>query len=162
MRKCLVGVLCILCFFVSALFAQDNGDSAPVAAPEYGMPISLVQAKQLAESVMAQASRDGEDDMTIAVVHPSGDLIYFEKMDKAYYLSIDLAQRKAIMAARYRMPSGNLPPNGDTLPDAISLKGGLPIVFQGKTIGAIGVSGAEAGDVEYGQKAIDELNASAK
>ena len=161
--KKLLAVLCCAQFILTPLlFAQDAGNDRPVSAPEYGMPILLAQAKQLAASVMAQANRDGELDIVVAVVHPSGDLIYFEKMDKSTYVSIDLAQHKAIMAARFRIASGNLPPSGDTIPDAIGLSGGLPIVYQGKTIGAIGVSGAESNDVVYGEVAIAELNASAK
>jgi uncharacterized protein GlcG (DUF336 family) len=124
--------------------------------------VTLTQAKFLATFVETEAVKKNEKDMVIAVVGPDGELVYFQKMDDATYVSIQLAQSKAVMAARYRMASGNLPPGGATgLPDATSLKGGLPIVYQGKTIGALGVSGAETNDVVFGQLAIDALSKSA-
>lgn len=149
---------------LSASHAQQASPAAaaPQASPSYGMPVTLAQAKLLAASVEAQALKANEHDMVIAVVSPDGELVYFLKMDDATYVSIQLAQSKAVMAARYRMASGNLPPSGATgLPDAIVLKGGLPIVYQGKTIGAIGITGAESNDVVFGQMAIDALNKSA-
>ncbi|MGC3981622.1 MAG: heme-binding protein [Steroidobacteraceae bacterium] len=159
-RTSLAAVAITLCALPMAYAQQPaTGDPAPVASPSYGLPITLAQAKLLAASVEAQALKANERDMVIAIVSPDGELVYFSKMDDATYVSIQLAQSKAVMAARYRMASGNLPPSGATgLPDAIVLKGGLPIVYQGKTIGAIGVTGAEANDVVFGQTAIDALN----
>lgn len=138
--------------------AASDAAAPPASSPSYGAPVTLAQAKQLAAVVEAEAGKHNEKDLVIAIVQPDGELVYFQKMDDATYVSIQLAQSKATMAARYRMASGNLPPSGATgLPDAIALKGGLPIVYQGKTIGAIGVSGAETNDVVFGQAAIDAL-----
>lgn len=45
-----------------------------------------------------------------------------------------------------------VPPNAGNLPDAIGLTGGTPIVHEGRTIGAIGISGIEGGgDVRLSQ-----------
>ena len=139
--------------------ATNSAAAPPPSSPSYGSPVTLTQAKFLAAFVEAEAVRKNEKDVVIAIVSPDGELVYFQKMDDATYVSIQLAQSKAIMAARYRMASGNLPPSGATgLPDAIGLQGGQPIVYQGKTIGAIGVSGAETNDVVFGNLAIEALN----
>lgn len=139
--------------------ATASAATPPPSSPSYGLPVTLAQAKFLAAFVEAEATKKNETDMVIAVVSPDGELVYFQKMDDATYVSIQLAQSKAVMAARYRMASGNLPPSGAIgLPDAIALKGGIPIVYQGKTIGALGVSGAETNDVVFGEAAIDALN----
>jgi uncharacterized protein GlcG (DUF336 family) len=126
----------------------------PVLAPPYGLPITLAQAKQLAAMVTAEAARLNADRYVLAIVQPGGDLVYFEKADNSTYISISYAQTKARMAARYRSASGNLPPNAGDMPDAIGLTGGMPIIFQGKTIGGIGISGIGAGgDVKLAELA---------
>ena len=43
--------------------------------------------------------------MCIAVVGPSGDLVYFEKQDNCQYASVAISQHKARTAARYRRPT---------------------------------------------------------
>jgi uncharacterized protein GlcG (DUF336 family) len=149
---------------VAAAWAQQPPPGAPAGgppqpSPPYGAPITLEQAKRIVAAAEAEAAKSKESGVVIAIVQPSGELVLFEKMDASTYVSIQFAQMKARMAARYRNASGNLPPNGGNLPDAIGLPGGLPIVYQGKTIGAIGVSGAEhGGDTRVGQAGIDALN----
>jgi glc operon protein GlcG len=135
-------------------------ETAPQPAPAYGAPITLSQAKAMAVVIEAEAARMKKDTVVFAIVQPSGDLVYFEKMDGSTYVSIQYAQMKARMAARYRVPSGNLPPNGSSLPDAIALGGGLPIVYRGRTIGGIGISGVEehGAAARFAQAAIDALN----
>jgi uncharacterized protein GlcG (DUF336 family) len=120
----------------------------------------LAQAKVIAAVIEAEAARMKKDAVVFAIVQPSGDLVYFEKMDGSTYVSIQYAQTKARMAARYRVPSGTLPPNGGSLPDAIPLGGGLPIVYQGKTIGGVGITGVEehGAAARIAQAAIDVLN----
>jgi uncharacterized protein GlcG (DUF336 family) len=88
--------------------------------------------------------------MCIAVVAPSGDLVYFEKDDNCQYASIAISQHKARTAARYRRATvvfERLLGKGDffsylpTLDDVIASRGGNPLVVNGKVIGAIGCSG---------------------
>ena len=160
---------------VACMLAVSNGSAQPApaesqptaanlappqAAPAYGAPITLAQAKVMAAVIDAEAARINKNTIVVAIVQPSGDLVYFEKMDGSTYISIQYAQMKARMAARYRVPSGNLPPNGSSLPDAIALGGGLPIVHEGKTIGGIGVSGVEehGAAARFAQAAIDALD----
>jgi glc operon protein GlcG len=124
----------------------------PAAAPppppfSYGPPVTLEQAKKAAAAAEAEAKKRNSN-MAIAVVEPSGDLVYFQKMDGTQYASIIIAQAKARSAAifgrstkifRERVASGELSPMA--LAGAVASDGGVPIVVNGKTIGAIGVSG---------------------
>lgn len=115
----------------------------------YGEPIKLEQAKKAAEAALADSTRRGWP-MCIAVVAPSGDLVYFIKMDDCQYASIAIAQHKAKAAATFRRATVNferLLGKGPffsylaTLDGVIASRGGNPIVVNGKIIGAIGVSG---------------------
>jgi uncharacterized protein GlcG (DUF336 family) len=88
--------------------------------------------------------------MCITVVGPTGDLVYFAKMDDCQYGSISISQHKARAAAKFRRPTlafERLLGRGDyfryltSLDDVIASRGGNPIVVGGKIVGAIGVSG---------------------
>jgi uncharacterized protein GlcG (DUF336 family) len=144
-------------FATSAVFAQVPADPANPneALPEkanfmpYGEPIKLEQAKKAADAALADATKRGWP-MCIAVVAPSGDLVYFVKMDDCQYASIAIAQHKAKAAATFRRSTVNferLLGRGPffsylaTLDGVIASRGGNPIVVNGKIIGAIGVSG---------------------
>jgi uncharacterized protein GlcG (DUF336 family) len=85
---------------------------------------------------------------SIAVVEPSGDLVFFLRMDGAPYSAAQLAQQKAWTAARYRRPTKLFFDGVEgghsfflTFPGISATPGGIPIVVDGKLIGAIGVSG---------------------
>ena len=144
-------------FMTSAALAQVPADPANPneALPEkanympYGEPIKLDQAKKAADAALADATKRGWP-MCIAVVSPSGDLVYFIKMDDCQYASIAIAQHKAKAAATFRRATVNferLLGRGPffsylaTLDGVIASRGGNPIVVNGKIIGAIGVSG---------------------
>jgi uncharacterized protein GlcG (DUF336 family) len=88
--------------------------------------------------------------MAISVVSPSGDLVYFEKMDNTQYASINISIHKARAAATFRRPTlsfeervgaGGVGLTLLTLDGIIASPGGNPIIVGGKLIGAIGVSG---------------------
>jgi glc operon protein GlcG len=82
----------------------------------------------------------------VAVVELTGDLVYFARMDGAPYSAVQLAQQKAIAAARYRRPTKAFYDGIEaghlfflTFPGVAATPGGAPIVI--KLVGAIGVSG---------------------
>jgi uncharacterized protein GlcG (DUF336 family) len=144
---------CLLLVFGAALFiGAEAGSQQPTTPPPppttpYGMPITLEQAKMVADAAEAEA-RKRNMNMAIAVVEPSGDLVYFRKMDGTQYASIKIAQDKAISAALFRRSSkdfldrvakGDLSPM--SLRGAVASAGGIPILVNGKIVGAIGVSG---------------------
>jgi uncharacterized protein GlcG (DUF336 family) len=82
------------------------------------------------------------------LTRPTGDLVYFVKMNGAPYSAIQLAQQKAAAAARYRRPTKAFYDGIEaghlfflTFPGIAGAPGGAPIVVDGKLVGAIGVSG---------------------
>ncbi len=130
--------------------SADNTSVPPPAPPPpvpHGMPISLELAKRVAAAAEAGARKHGWP-MAIAIAEPTGALVYFLKMDDVQYASIDLAIAKAKTAAMYRRPTrmftealGNDHLMFLTFHSLCAAPGGLPLVADGKLIGAIGVSG---------------------
>ena len=92
--------------------------------------------------------------LCIAVVDSAGHLLCFRRMDGAGLVSIDVAIGKARTAAFLKAPSRLFEDKIDggapsilSVPGLVPLRGGMPIVHDGRPIGAIGVSGA-AGEVD--------------
>ncbi|HEY7298146.1 MAG TPA: heme-binding protein [Xanthobacteraceae bacterium] len=118
--------------------------------PDYGTPITVDQAKGAAAAAIAEAAKNGWH-MAIAIVDPGGYLVYFERMDGTQNASVRLAESKARTAALFRHPTKVFSDQfaaGNTgfmsFPDEvrpIASEGGLPIVLDGKLVGAIGASG---------------------
>lgn len=115
----------------------------------YGMPISLENAKKAAEASVAEAKKNNWT-MAVAVVNPDGTLIYFEKMDGTQNGSAMVAIEKAKTAATFKRSTKALQDavaaGGEglrvlRLEGATPIEGGLPLLIDGKIVGAIGVSG---------------------
>jgi glc operon protein GlcG len=120
---------------------------APPSAPPFGWPITVEQAQKVAEAAIAKAREIGVPN-AVAVVEPTGDLVYFAKMDGAPYSAVQLAQQKAVAAARYRRPTKVFYDGIEaghqfflTFPGVAGAPGGVPVIIDGKLVGAIGVSG---------------------
>ena len=84
----------------------------------------------------------------IVVVDDAGNIIQLSRMDEAQVASVNVGIGKARTAAIYRRPSRVFEEqirNGRVaalaLADATPLQGGVPILLDGKVVGAIGVSG---------------------
>jgi glc operon protein GlcG len=116
----------------------------------YGEPINTENAKMVAAAAIAESKKRNWNGLCVAIVGPSGDLVYFEKQDNCQFASIAISQHKARTSARYRRPTlvfERLAGKGAffaylaTLDDVIMSRGGNPIIVGGKIIGAIGVSG---------------------
>ena len=84
---------------------------------------------------------------TIAIVDESGNPLYLERMDGPGPLSCDVAMGKAKTAAWTRQPSRTAE---ERLPGRLgylaidgflALQGGVPVLYQGQCVGAIGISG---------------------
>ena len=154
----LAGALGAALLMSSGAFAQVPADpnnpneAVPdaMAPTPYGEPITLENAKKAVAAAVAEMKKRNWQGMCIAVVGPSGDLVYFEKDDTCQFASIAISQHKARTAARYRRPTvvferllgkGAFFSYLPTLDDVIASRGGNPIVVGGKIIGAIGASG---------------------
>jgi uncharacterized protein GlcG (DUF336 family) len=88
--------------------------------------------------------------MAAAIVDTAGDLVYFEKLDGTQAASVNIAVDKARSAARFKRPTKALQDvlaaGGDglrllALQGAVPVEGGLPLLMDGKIVGAIGLSG---------------------
>jgi glc operon protein GlcG len=96
---------------------------------------------------------------SIAIVDKGGNLIYVERPETTFAGSAMVAYEKAHTAAMFEQPSGNMEnaiKNGRTPLVTVGynmLEGGVPILYNGQIIGAIGVSGAASSqqDVEIAE-----------
>jgi uncharacterized protein GlcG (DUF336 family) len=137
------------------IFGVLAGGSSTVAAQTpvaYGAPISIDAAKRASAAAMAVA-REKSWTIAVAIVDPGGILVYFERMDATQNGSAAVAMDKARSAALFKRPTKSfqdaLAAGGEglrvlRLQGAIPVEGGIPLVIDGKIVGAIGVSGASS------------------
>lgn len=120
--------------------------------PPYGTPISLFEAKKIIEAAEAEANKQGWP-VAIAVVDSAGYLVLFHRLDNTQLGSVEVAIEKAKTSALFRRPTkvfeDTLAKGAENLkilklPGATPIEGGLPIIVNGKLIGAIGVSGVKS------------------
>jgi glc operon protein GlcG len=132
--------------------AQAPAPTAAPAVPQYGPNVTQDQARRAIAAAMVDARRIGVP-MAVAIVDTAGQLVAFERMENTQTASISVSQDKAVSAAMYRRPTkafqDGLAAGGNglrilTLRNANAVEGGIPLVVDGRIIGAIGVSGGAA------------------
>lgn len=140
----------IICALLIAVPAASQAQS--VQPRSYGSPIDVADALALIERGMEQSAAKGYK-MVFAVVEPSGELVAFARMDDVPYASIQLAQQKARTAARLRISTAEMEKRVQggrsvllSSDEVIAIGGGVPIVANGRVIGALGVSGGTAAE----------------
>ena len=148
------------------LFAAMLGSALAQMPNPYGAPISLENAKKAAAPALAEAEKNHWN-MAVAIVDPSGNLVYYEKMDNTQLGSATVAVDKARSAALFKRPTkalqDALAAGGDGLrilrvQGAVPVEGGIPLIMDGKIVGAIGVSGAtSAQDAQCAKAGADAL-----
>ncbi len=120
--------------------------------PQYGTSVNYETARKVVAAAIADAKRQSLP-MAVAVVDNAGQLVAFERMDNTQTASIAVSQDKAISAAMYRRPTkafqdlvagGGVGLRVLTLRGANAVEGGVPLIVDGKIIGAIGVSGGSS------------------
>ena len=120
--------------------------------------VTLSAGQAVLEAARSKARQIGVA-MNIAVVDEGSNLVAFVRMDGAWLGSIDIAQNKAYTARAFDMPTIDLAPlaqPGGPLYGieasnhglVIVFAGGIPLISDGRVVGAIGVSG---GAVEQDQ-----------
>jgi uncharacterized protein GlcG (DUF336 family) len=128
--------------------------------------ITLDVAKKLIAGAEEEANKIGVS-MVISVVDEGGNLIATHRMDDAWIASIDIAQNKAWTSVALKMPSANLA--DATVPASelyglnttnngrlVVFGGGIPLLSDGKVIGAVGVSGSTVPhDVQVAEAAVN-------
>ncbi|HYB42684.1 MAG TPA: heme-binding protein [Candidatus Methylomirabilis sp.] len=136
----------VLSMLIATGIAQAQAPPPP-AAPAYGGDVSLDAAKKIAMAAESEAKKNGWT-VVIAVVDTHGSLVMLERLDNTQLGSIGIAVDKARTAAAFKRPS-------KVFEDAVAggrnavlglqgvtpIEGGLPLMLDGKVIGAIGVSG---------------------
>jgi glc operon protein GlcG len=150
MRKVILTSLAIgATLMLSGQAQAQSAPPAPAAPMAYGESINIETAKKAAAAA-AEESKKNNWGMCIAVVGPSGDLVYFERLDLCQFASIAISQHKARAAATFKRPtkvfedrvaSGPAGVAAITLDGVIASEGGIPIIVGGKIVGAMGCSG---------------------
>lgn len=135
-----------------------------VVTSSYGPDVSLDVARKIAAGAVVEANKNNWR-VAIAIVDTHGFLKYYEMMDDTQTASATVAIEKARTAAMFRRPT-------KMFEDAIAggrhallgmvgvtpVEGGLPIVLNGKVVGAVGVSGLTSPqDAQVGQAGLDSL-----
>ena len=139
--RTIVALMFVPCALAGAVAQMPN---------PYGFSISLENAKKAAMPALAEATKNNWS-MAVAVVDPAGNLVYYEKMDNTQLGSANVAIDKARSAALFKRPTkafqDALAAGGEglrilRLQGATPVEGGIPLVSEGKIVGAVGVSGA--------------------
>lgn len=127
--------------------------------------LTLDAVKRIATAADAEATRNNWK-VVIVIVDEAANLMYLQRSEDVQLGSLHIAQAKARTAALYRRPTkvwaDRLSAEGGTsvlgLPDVIPLEGGIPIIVDGRTIGAVGVSGVTSQqDAQIAQAGINAL-----
>ena len=172
-RRVVVGSLVVLMsvLWVAGAQAQAPAQTAPAASPSYytipiGNSITVAEARKAVAAAVAEAEKNHWF-MAAAVVDPDGELVYFERMDNVQRGSVKVAISKARSAALYKRPTkvfetavsgGGAGVRLLGLEGAVPLEGGVPIVVDGKLIGALGLSGdLSSNDGKCAQAGLDAL-----
>jgi uncharacterized protein GlcG (DUF336 family) len=127
--------------------------------------ITLEAAKKMVAAGEAEAVKNGWN-VAITIVGANGELILFHKLDETQPGSIAVSQGKARTSAMFKRPTKAMEEmiaGGKTaflaVEGIIPIQGGLPVIADGKVIGAIGVSGVtSAQDEQIAAAALAVLN----
>lgn len=151
--KTLLQLMTVSCFALAASTAHAQ------ARPDYGPAINAAAAKKIAAGVITEC-RNNKWNVAVAVVDTHGMLVYYEIMENTQTASADIAIMKARAAATYRRTTrafvdaiNKTGPATMTLPGVVASPGGVPILVDGKVIGAVGVSGVTGDQDEQCAKA---------
>lgn len=148
---------------VPVALSSNPLDAIPEEMPfdvPYGPPISLARAEAVIDAAVAEA-RERNWKMNVAVADSGGNLVAFVRMDDAMLSSIQIAIHKARVAANFRRPTKVIEEGVNMMhlnyllafDDVIASRGGIPLIEQGKIIGAIGCSGGADSQDEVVSKA---------
>jgi glc operon protein GlcG len=150
---------------VSLIVVAGAASAQAPAPPAYGMAISLEQAKKVMAGAEAEAKKNHWP-VVIVILDSGGNMVMLQRLDNAQWGSTDIAREKARSAVALRRPTkalqdliGQGGANLRLLTIGYSvLEGGIPILADGKIIGAVGVSGVTSQqDAQIAQAGIDAL-----
>jgi len=125
----------------------DTGGTTVV--PPYGAPLTLREATKIMVAAEAEATTNNWP-VAIVIVDSCAVVVMIHKLDNTQHSTVDIAKGKALTAVNFRRPSkvfqDGIAKGGEglrflSLPGVTPLEGGLPIIVDGRLVGAIGVSG---------------------
>lgn len=144
-----------------------------VPAPAADLGTKRTLTLEIARSIVAAAEKKAAENkwaLVVAVLDDGGNLLQLERMDGAPIGSVEVAQQKAHTSVIFKSASKDFADGlakGTTALlklDVIPFAGGIPIVFGGQIIGAVGVSGGstDTQDATVAQAGVDWFNANFK
>ncbi|MGA2094818.1 MAG: heme-binding protein [Candidatus Acidiferrum sp.] len=155
----------LLCGLAIAKAQTPAPTPSPAPLP-YGANVSLENARKAAAPALAEAEKNHWT-IAVAIVDTSGNLVYYEKMDNTQLGSAQVAIDKARCAAAFKRPTKAfqdvLAAGGEglrvlSLKGVVAVEGGIPLVMDGKIVGAMGVSGmASSQDAQCAKAGVDVL-----
>ena len=134
--------------FVLALLAAVPA-RAQTTPPPYGPPIGIEDARAVMAAAESEAAKNNWA-VVISIIDSGGNIVMLHRHNDVQLSSIEISQGKAKTALMFKRPSkvlddaissGGAGLRFLALKDIVPLEGGLPIVADGKIVGAIGVSG---------------------
>ncbi|MES2525324.1 MAG: heme-binding protein [Gemmatimonadota bacterium] len=145
-RRALRSLAAVLALLLAPAAAQ--GQLASTKA------LTVAAVKSMLSTAEATA-RQNSWNVSIAIVDAGGDLVGFLKLDGASAGTVQISQGKARTAARFGRPTKVYSDRvlNDTLTflsvdGLVALQGGVPIIVDGRVIGAVGVSGVTSAQDE--------------
>jgi glc operon protein GlcG len=139
---------------------------AQTVPPPYGPPIGIENARKVMAAAEAEASKNNWA-VVIAIIDSGGHVVMMHRYDNVQLSSIEISQGKAKTALMFKRPtkvlddaisSGGSGLRFLSLKDIVPLEGGLPLVLDGKIVGAIGVSGVlSSQDAQIARAGLDGL-----
>jgi glc operon protein GlcG len=124
--------------------------------------LTLDDAFKIAETARLAAARK-QLEPAIAIVDFGGNLLYLERPDTQSPNSAEIAIKKARTAAFRERPSSALEkrvkdePGWLMFPNGLPMSGGVPLIFEGRCLGGIGVSGIAVEDEPVAQAGADAI-----
>jgi glc operon protein GlcG len=135
--------------------------------------LTLEGAKKVIAATVAEAKRVNAPGGSIAVVDDGGNLLALERLDQTFAASANIAIGKARTSALFKKPTKlfedaikggrtSMVTLGSDLQNFTPLQGGIPLEWEGKVVGAIGVSGAASAQQDeelaiVGAKSLDSM-----
>ena len=122
---------------------------AQTTPPPYGPPIGIDNARKVMAAAEAEAVKNNWA-VVIVIIDSGGHLVMLHRRDDVQLSSIEISQGKAKTALMFKRPSkvlddaisgGGAGLRFLALKDIVPLEGGMPLLLDGKIVGAIGVSG---------------------
>jgi uncharacterized protein GlcG (DUF336 family) len=169
----MLALACAFALSTGAALAQQPAAPPAASVPgsaglePYGPPITLDQAKRAMAAAELEAAKNSWQ-VAITILDSGGNLVMFHRIDNAQLSATTVSEGKARTSLEFKRPSkalddaiaaGGAGMRLLALKDITPLEGGIPMIVDGKIIGAIGVSGAlSSQDAQVAKVGADALS----